>query len=113
GMTRKDLQKAMTIRFDDAAKLVYSLPADLIENTIRANNVSATSATGFSDRGVPSGQYIALPGSPNCVELYTGDCGSRSIVVYGPKNINFDLSASKRTKITERIEFEFRAEMYN
>src|SRR5262249_23075613 len=42
GMTRKDLQKAMTIRFDDANKVVYSLPDDIIENTIRANNVSAT-----------------------------------------------------------------------
>ena len=113
GMTRKDLQKAMTIRFDDAGRVVYSLPEDIIQNTIRANNVSATTATGFSDQGVPSGRYIALPGSPGCVELYSGDCGARNIVVYGPKNVNFDLSLSKKTRITEAVNFEFRAEMYN
>src|SRR5262249_23453852 len=44
GMTRKDLQKALKIRFDDANRIVYFLPQDIIDNTIRAFSVSATSA---------------------------------------------------------------------
>lgn len=47
GMTRNDLQKAMKIRFNDAKKIVYFLPQDIIDNTIRAFNVNATSATGY------------------------------------------------------------------
>jgi hypothetical protein len=61
GMTTKDLQKALKPRFDDTAGFAYFLPQDIIDNTIRAFNVSATSANGYSTRGAPTGRYIAPP----------------------------------------------------
>ena len=42
-----------------------------------------------------------------------GDCGINNLVVRGPKLVRFDLSAVKRTQITGRVNFEFRAEMLN
>lgn len=113
GLTRKELQKLVKIRFDDAARIVYVLPQDIIDNTIRANNVSATSSTGFGTQGAPSGRYFAPANGPNCIEFYSGDCGATSVVVWGPKYISFDLSLAKKTRITESMNFEIRAEMYN
>ena len=42
-----DVQKMYKLRFDDAAKYVYMLPQDVIDETIKAFSVSATSATGY------------------------------------------------------------------
>jgi len=59
GMTRRDVQAAYQIRFDDANKVVYFLPQDIIDNTIKAFSTSATSTTGYGSLGVPSGRYFA------------------------------------------------------
>jgi Carboxypeptidase regulatory-like domain/TonB dependent receptor-like, beta-barrel len=40
-----------------------------------------------------------------------GSLGLSSI--FGPRYLNFDLSALKRTRLTERLELEFRAEVFN
>jgi len=113
GMTRKDLQQALNLQFDDAARRVYSMPEDIRVNTNRANNVSITGVGGYSSQGIPEGRYIAPANSRDCLEHYDGDCGASSVVVYGPRFIVFDLAASKRTRITEKIDFEIRAEMFN
>src|SRR6185503_5980256 len=113
GMSRGDLQRALKLRFDDANKVVYSLPQDIIDNTIKAFNVSATTVSGFSDNGVPSGRYIAPANSAQCIEVIAGDCGGTRVLVYGPSFTRFDLSAVKRTRITERINFELRGEFLN
>jgi hypothetical protein len=117
GMTAKDLQKAFKLRFDDAGKLIYMLPQDIIDNTVRAFSVSATSATGYSAQGVPTGRYMAPANGPGCIELDPnadfGDCGVRSLVVTGPMLVRFDLSAAKRVPIAGRVNFEFRAEFLN
>jgi hypothetical protein len=111
GMTRNDLQKALKIRKE--ANFVYYLPQDIIDNTIKANNVSATSATGYSAQGAPTGRYIAPASGPNCIEAFTGQCGTSHLVIYGPSFARYDLSAVKRFRITERTNFEFRAEFLN
>jgi hypothetical protein len=113
GMTRKELQKALKIRYDDAHRIVYSLPQDIIDNTIRAHNVNATSATGYGALGAPTGRYIAPANRAECIQVYQGDCGGNSTVIQGPRYVIFDLAASKKTRIREGIEFEFRAEMFN
>jgi len=113
GMTREDLQKALKPRFDDAAGFAYFLPQDIIDNTIRAFNVSATSATGYSTRGAPTGRYIAPANSSSCIQVVRGDCGFTNLFVRGPIFTRFDLSAVKRFKFTERMNFEFRAEFLN
>jgi len=115
GMSEQELQDAFKLRFDDAGKLVYMLPQDIIDNTVRAFSVSATSATGYSDQGVPEGRYMAPANGPDCIEVAPGrgDCGVRSLVVTGPALVRFDLSTSKRIQIKGNTNFELRAEMLN
>jgi carboxypeptidase family protein/TonB-dependent receptor-like protein len=113
GMTMDDLQKAFKLRFDDAKGIVYMLPQDIVDNTIRAFNVSATSATGYGDRGVPTGRYIAPANSANCIEVYDGQCAPQNIYVTGPKFVRFDLSLKKQIRFSERFNFELRAEFLN
>ena len=113
GMSRTDLQKALKLRFDDANKVIYSLPQDIIDNTIKAFNTSATSTTGYGDNGAPNGRYIAPANSATCIEVIGGDCGGTRVLIYAPRFTRIDLSAVKRTRITERMNFEFRAEFLN
>ena len=120
GMTTDELRKEFKLRFDNEARLVYMLPQDIIDNTVRAFNPSATSSTGYSDQGVPTGRYLAPANGPDCIEVgqtntITGQgvCGVRSLVVTGPMLVRFDLSTSKRVAIKGNTNFEFRAEMLN
>jgi len=110
---RNELQDLVQMRFNDAGRVVYFLPQEIIDNTIRANNVSATSATGYSNQGVPTGRYIGPASNASCIESYGGKCGTNQLVLYGPSFARFDLSVIKRFKITERVNFEFRAEFLN
>lgn len=112
GMTRKELQDAYKLRFDNAAGKIYIFPQDIIDNTILANNVSATSASGYAG-AAPSGRYIAPANSRTCIQVVTGDCAPQTVLLTGPKFTRFDLSAIKRFKFTERVNFEFRAEFLN
>lgn len=109
GMTKEDLQKAIEIRKDPSG-IVFFLPEDIILNTRRAFNVTAT---GFSSLGAPTGKYIAPAGSNGCVQTFVGECGFRNLVVYGPKLNRADISIVKRTNITEQVNFELRAELLN
>jgi hypothetical protein len=111
GMTRNDLQKALKIRKE--ANAVFYLPQDIVDNTIKAFNVSATSATGYGSRGVPTGRYIRPANGPGCIESFTGECGTTNLILYGPSFSRFDLSAVKKFRFTERVNFEFRAEFLN
>ena len=113
GMTAKELQNSVKMRFDDAGRIAYFLPQDIVDNTIKAFSVSATSATGFGSLGAPTGRYIAPANRADCIETFAGQCGFPNLVLYGPSFTRFDLSLIKRTKITERVNFEFRAEFLN
>ena len=113
GMTRKELQKSLKVRFNDAAGIAYYLPQDIIDNTVKAFNVSATSADGYSSRGAPTGRYLAPSNSPSCTEVYSGQCGFPTIFLYGPSFTRFDLNVTKKIKITERYNMEFRADFLN
>lgn len=109
GMTRDELQKAIKIRQDDAGRKTFFLAQDIVDNTIKAFNVTASGYSG----GAPSGRYIAPASNANCLQSYTGQCGFSNLVLYGPMFTKFDLSVVKRVKITERVNFEFRAEFLN
>lgn len=111
GMTRNQLQKELKVRKE--SDFVFYLPQDIIDNTIRAFNVSATSSTGFGAQGAPSGRYLAPASNASCVESFTGECGTSNLVLYGPNFARFDLSAVKKFKFTERVNFELRAEFLN
>ena len=117
GMTEKEFRKAYGLYFDDAAKIIYNLPKDIIDNTIRAFTVSAITRSGYPEvNGVPNaptGRYLAPANSPSCIQVVTGDCAPQTLYVTGPRFTRFDMSAVKRFKITEKVNFELRGEFLN
>jgi hypothetical protein len=117
GMSRDDVQEMFKLRFDHAGKKIWMLPQDVIDNTIKAFSVSATSPTGYGSAGPPSGRYFAPANGPDCIEVDNGaeygDCGTRSLVVTGPMLQQHDFSVAKRVKVVGRTNVEFRLEMLN
>jgi hypothetical protein len=113
GITRRELQQAVKMRFDAPGGIAYYLPQDIVDNTILAFNTSPTSSTGYSTRGVPQGRYLAPAGTAGCIEVYAGQCGYPSLVLYGAGFTRFVLSLIKKIKFNERAGFEFRAEFLN
>jgi hypothetical protein len=113
GMTADQLRQAFNLRVGANGQL-FLLPDDIIDNTIKAFAVSATSPTGYGALGPPSGRYLAPANGPDCIETAPsfGDCGIGSLVVNGPPLINFDLSVVKRVKLRD-VTFEFRADFLN
>jgi hypothetical protein len=117
GMTADDVQGFFKLRFDDTGKKVWMMPQDVIDETIKAFSVSATSRTGYGTLGAPSGRYFAPANGPDCIEVDDGgdygECGVRSLVVTGPTFKQHDLAIAKRVDIVGRTNFEFRLEMLN
>ena len=64
GMSEDEFRKAIDLRVGTGGQL-YILPDDILQNTVKAFNVSATSATGYGALGVPTGRYLApaVPGT--------------------------------------------------
>jgi len=127
GMTNDELRDLVKIRHGVVVDLdgnpvlnngrqtpaTYFLPHDVIANTFRAFNVSATSATGYGTGGAPTGRYIAPASNTSCIQVYSGQCASQSVFVTGPKFTRFDLSLKKQIRLTERLNFELRGEFLN
>jgi hypothetical protein len=117
GFTKDDLQGFYgTNKVTDPANsyrtLVYMLPLDIVENTIKAYSVNAT---GYS-KGEPTGRYFAPANGPNCIETVAngyGDCGARSVVVTGPKVFRTDVSFIKDVAIVRQVTFRFEAMIFN
>jgi len=114
GMTADELRKAFSLRIDGDGR-VFMLPQDIIDNTVKAFNVSATSATGYGTLGAPTGRYIAPADSVDCIETIRGEgkCGVRSLIVQGPMYKQFDLSIVKRVAVAGRVNAEFRLDALN
>jgi hypothetical protein len=114
GMTLDQLRTVYQLRFDDANKQIYALPQDIIDNTIKAYNVSATSATGYSTTlGAPTGRYIAPANTKDCIQIVSGDCYNLHNYVRGTRFVNFDLSLVKQVRFSESKSFELRGEFYD
>jgi Carboxypeptidase regulatory-like domain len=117
GMTVDELTDAFTIRYDTdpetGLRRVWIMPEDIILNTRRAFSTSATSATGYSDLGVPEGRYIAPANSGDCIELKDGDCAPRTLLVRAPLFTRFDIGLTKRFPIHGQMNFELRLDMLN
>jgi len=94
---------------------VYTLPQAIIDETVKAFSVSATSASGYSNLGPPSGKYLAPADGIDCIETIRGEgkCGLQSLIVQGPLFKQFDLSLVKRVDIVGRISAEFRLDALN
>jgi hypothetical protein len=121
GMTAKELQDAVGVYFDqtiNGVKVPVSfLPADIIENTIRANTfeaprlattTAAVNTTGYPLGQAPTGRYIGPAGFGNCQSKSIGECGFRKFVLFGPNFFKVDSSIGKRFNIGEKRNVEFR-----
>ena len=99
-MDKDELQREFKIRISQNATgstIVMMMPEDIVTNTRRAFNVSATSANGYGGLGAPEGRYIAPASTGDCIFLYPGDCGApKSIVINGPTFVRLDFRATKR-----------------
>jgi len=118
GMTRKELQHALKIRKDPVLRgIVYYLPDDIIQNTIKAFTVAGANATnatnGYGSAGAPVGRFIAPTGYGNCQASYNGQCGLSNVILYGPHFTRFDLSVAKKVTFSENKNLEFRVEFLN
>ena len=113
GMTLDELRDAAGLRFVDASRLLYYLPDDVIQNTIKAFSTSAITSTGYGSYGVPTGRYVAPANTADCVQIYNGQCAPYTNYIRGPGFARFDLSLVKRIRFTESKNFELRAEFLN
>ena len=116
GWSEADVRGAFQMRFDDAGKVIYMWPQDVIDNTIKAFSVSPT-LSGYGSAGAPEGRYFAPANGPDCIEVANGlgECPGavRSLVLAGPRFAQSDLRVAKRTQIIGRVNFEISAEALN
>jgi hypothetical protein len=113
GMSLDELRSAFKIRIDPATKIVYMLPQDIIDNTIKAFSVSATSANGYGSLGAPAGRYFAPANGPDCIQQVRGDCAPHNVFVTGPVFTRFDMNARKRFKISGTKTFDLAVDVLN
>jgi hypothetical protein len=112
-MTPDELRSAAGLRFDDAKEQLYYLPDSFIQNTIKAYNTSATTSTGYSAAGMPTGAYVAPASTADCIQIYNGQCAPLTLYLRGPAFWNFDMSVVKRVRFSESKNFELRGEFLN
>jgi hypothetical protein len=116
GFTTKELQKMVSIRKttdpnNQFRTLVWNLPQDIMDNTVKAFSVNAQ---GYA-QGEPTGRYFAPANSPSCLESVAGygDCGAQSVIFTGPPVIRIDITLSKRIPIKGSISAEFQLMVFN
>jgi Carboxypeptidase regulatory-like domain len=122
GFGKGDLNDLFKLRIDSGQK-VWVLPQDVIDNTVKAFSVSATSATGYGSLGPPEGRYFAPANRLDCYEIDAdgdnnivenpGDCAPSNTIVTGPLFKSFDIGVFKQVKITSGVNVEFRLEILN
>jgi hypothetical protein len=113
GMTLDELQSEYKFRID-ASKTVTMLPDDIILNTRRAYDTSATSANGYGGLGAPEGRYIRPSSSAGCVRIRPGDCGEPvSIFLTAPLFTRFDLTLKKQVPLGGRKTFDIQIDVNN
>ena len=90
------------------------LPEDIILNTRRAYDTSATSTTGYGSLGVPEGRYIRPASSPGCVRVRPESCGEpANIFLTAPLFTRFDLSLKKQIPLGGRKTFDLQVDINN
>jgi hypothetical protein len=116
GMSDSDLKKMFKVyKVPDAngVERVYMLPQDVINNTIKAFSVSATSPTGYGSLGAPSGSYLAPANGPDCLQAFNGQCAPLNHFVTGPMYTRFDWSFVKRFYMAKGMGIELRMDLLN
>jgi Carboxypeptidase regulatory-like domain/TonB dependent receptor-like, beta-barrel len=116
GMTAKDVQDNFKIRFSQDANgrtTVFSMPQDIIDETRKAYDTSATSATGYGSNGAPSGRYLAPAGGNGCYYIYIGDCGEKEYYFHMPLFTRFDMTLKKNFALGGKRSFALQFDILN
>jgi hypothetical protein len=118
GMSLDDLQGMYKFyRKENAATgidEIWMLPEDVVLNTRRAFSTSNTTANGYSTGlGAPEGRYIAPANSASCIQVRTGDCAPRSVLLLAPWFKRFDLGVAKKVGVGGSRSVEVRFDMLN
>jgi hypothetical protein len=116
GMTAKDVQDNFKIRFstdNQGRTTVFSMAQDIIDESRKAFDTSATSATGYGSNGPPSGRYLAPAGGPSCFYLYVGDCGEQEYYFKLPLFTRFDMTLKKKFNVSNRTQFSVQFDVLN
>ncbi len=93
---------------------IWMLPEDVILNTRRAFNFSSTTANGYSTSvGTPEGRYIAPANTASCIQIKSGDCAPRSVLVRAPWFTRFDVGVTKRFNVRGTMNIEVRGDVLN
>jgi hypothetical protein len=99
-ITRKQVQSLIKIRKEPNG-IVYWLPQSLIDNTLAAFETGGKTLADLK----PNDPYLGPANVP-------GEFGER-LFLQGPWQHRIDLNILKRTRITERVNVEFRAQFLN
>ncbi|HEX8292195.1 MAG TPA: carboxypeptidase-like regulatory domain-containing protein [Pyrinomonadaceae bacterium] len=99
-ITTAQLQELVEVRKTPSG-VVYWLPDSIIQNTLAAFETGGRTLADLD----PKAPYIGPPTT-------AGELGAR-VYLYGPWQKRIDLNVLKRTRITERVNFEFRAQFLN
>ncbi len=118
GMTVDDLQSVYKFyrKENPATDIdeVWMLPEDIVLNTRRAFSTSNTTLTGYSaSLGVPEGRYIAPANSAGCIQVKTGDCAPRSVLLLSPWFKRVDFGVAKRVETGGSTNVEVRFDLLN
>jgi hypothetical protein len=114
GMSDDEVRELFRLRKVNAG-LAYSWPQEIIDETMKAFNTSATSPTGYAGEA-PSGKYFAPASHPGCFETISsdrGDCGVRNFLLRGPMRFQMDWSVRKSVPMGGRRVFELSVDVFN
>jgi hypothetical protein len=105
-ISTKQLQELVKIRKETVCDptcrgVVYFLPQEIINNTLAAFETGGKTLANLNN----ATPYIGPP-------TEAGKLGNR-VFLYGPWQARFDLNLMKRTRISERTDFEFRVQFLN
>ena len=91
----------------------YMLPDDIVLNTRRAFDLSSSSVTGYSTLGLPEGRYIAPANYDGCIQVVSGDCAPRTLILRAPWFARLDVGVSKRFALKGSSSIEVAFEVLN
>jgi len=117
GMTAQDVQDSFKIRFatdpTTGRTQVFSMAQDIIDESRKAFDTSATSLTGYGSNGAPSGRYLAPAGGNGCFYLYIGDCGEQEYYFKVPLFSRVDMTLKKKFQVAAKTSFSLQFDVLN
>jgi len=118
-MTVQDLKKGFHVRktVDPVTGQIryFDMDQDIIDNSDKAFDTSATSLTGYGSNGGPdpNSRYLGPAGGPSCFYLYRGDCGEQQYFIRGFAFARYDMTIKKRFEVGKKVYFTVQYDLLN